>query len=964
MLGIVLFIGLPNWCLADSIKAFSLREANLLLKNGNVVNEEIRTLGGITRLAGMVFDRKTGDIILVGKTRKDLPPTTIDDLAVTLRCRLLKGQYPRVSIDMDEETAKTGMQDVRFEGGIEETKFGSDFLESDVILKRYSLDLLRQIHGVEPYLKLYEIATRKQMAEEGHPVEQVKWFSEEESGKIVEQYVGKKASEKGIVQSRFWFHVIDDESFIVEQDDVYVIEELRLGVKTETILQRGVDASGKKVEGGRDDVGEEFSRQFTEHYHNACSEHPLLKRLKVMFDLVCIAEGVAQLGDERPDLDYLLHRHHVQSEATPERYPLVHRVGEFHGKDDVSVLAQLSGGISLEAILLALEDGDVNGLKMAVLRSRPDKHSLCWTLPLDEWKMPNDEPGNSEAGVAASRKELRPKDLGFAVSVQKYVFDPARPGNETLKFKGFPAPPATKHTPVSNPKFRKLERLRTVSKSSIDIEDVTLKKAILAENWEKVADLLDKVDAQSPSPVLRYIKGHACLATNRNNESLSLFFMMSLEDLKKWAEWCETFVSQNKTKSIAYYFLGDIYSRVGDLDQSFNHFSKAIEIDKENYLAWNARGVISTLRKKYDNSMKDFTKSLSIKYDFVDARNNLGMMRIRQGQGRKGARARFLSVIDLDNKHALAHHGLGCLELLKAQEMDPEKNKNIEKALELLPNAKELFIENHVRFADAYLEKQAAVLIADAGEEGTAIKKDYKISQLSAQYKKYEQILNDPSANIVQKTRAAFGSDRTKLQLSNHANRMSQGEMNRLALKDPTVLGIMGNAVSARERNLKTQQTFGNAYHSFYKYVVNPTIGKAPIIGSHAKTILDGANDHLRNQFKIRHNNALEMKHRFVTAQDYYINQHIKNGTFDGKTYRMQNPDRRSGMSEYTPSQSPAGYADKLGVSKGIPGQRDTFQGATTNKAHVIWDDNEWPFMPIFGLLYPVPQANSESDGD
>ena len=168
-----------------------------------------------------------------------------------------------------------------------------------------------------------------------------------------------------------------------------------------------------------------------------------------------------------------------------------------------------------------------------------------------------------------------------------------------------------------------------VNAEPVPVIDKTVEAALLAEDWEKVADLLDKVDTQTSSPVLRYIKGHACLATNRNNESLSLFFMMSMEDLKKWAEWCETFVSQNKTKSIAYYFLGDIYSRVGDLDQALKHFLKAIEIDKENYLAWNALGVISTLRKEYDNSMKDFTEALSIKPEFIDAHNNIGMTRIR-----------------------------------------------------------------------------------------------------------------------------------------------------------------------------------------------------------------------------------------------------------------------------------------------------------------------------------------------
>jgi len=956
MLGIVLFLSSPNWCLADSIKAFSLREANLLLEGGNAVNEELMTLGGITRLAGMVFDRETGDVILIGKTRKDLPPTTIDDFAVALRCRLLKGQYPRVSIDMDEETAKTGMQEVRFEGGIEETKFGSDFLESDVILKRYSLDLLRHIHGVEPYLKLYEIATRKQMAEEGHPVEQVKWFSEEESGKIVEQYVGKKASEKGIVQSRFWFHVIDDESFIVEQDDVYVIEELRLGVKTETILQRGVDASGKKVEGGRDDVGEEFSRQFTEHYHNACSEHPLLKRLKVMFDLVCIAEGIAHLGDERPDLDYLLHRHHVQSEATPKRYPLVHRVGEFRGKDDVSVLAQLSGGISLEAILLALEDGDVNGLKMAVLHSRPDKHSLCWTLPLDEWKMPNDEPVNSETGVTASRKKLRPKNLGFAVSVQKYVFDPAQPGNETLKFKGFPAPPATRHTPVSNPKFRKLERLRTASKSSIDIEDVTFKRAILAEDWGKIADLLNEVNTKTKSPVLRYIKGHACLATNRNNESLSLFFMMSREDLKKWAEWCEAFVSQNKTKSIAYYFLGDIYSRVGALDQALKHFSKAIEIDKENYLAWNALGVISTLRKNYNNAIEDFNKAANINPDFNDVNNNLGMMRIRQGQGRKGAIAKFRSVIESDQGHALAHHGLGCLELLKAQKLAPQENKNIQKALELLPDVQELFIENETRFADAYLDKQAEFLFADAGEEGTLLKKEFKIRQLGSQAAHYRGQQSQPNANLITKLFGKYREIGVQKQLVNQVRDMSPGEMKRLSKTDSRSFGEALNAVSINERVSRIRLKQDKKNYALDQ-VLSVGVSTIPLVGGTASKVIDLVSENYYNNVKQKYANDQALKKTMVDAMDYEIKRQIKTGKY--------NP---TSMPESFKNSRNAQSIDINKLSKIYPGQKpsQTFRpaGATTNKAHVIWDDNEWPFMPIFGLWYPVPQANSESNGD
>ena len=448
--GLALLSGSVTRSCAEELKAFSLREANRLLAAGQSRNEELQTLGGITRFAGMVLDREKQDIILIGKVRVDLPPASIDDLAVALRCRLLRGGCPRVSIDMVEETARTGMQNVRFDGGIDRTAFGSNFLGSDVILKRYSLGLLEEIGGLDPYLKLYENATKTRLAKEGKAVDQTIWLSEAESKKAVERFAGKAVAEETTVQSRFWFHVKEDESFIVEKDDVYVIEELRLGVKTETLLHQNGNDAGNEAGPKRDIVGEEFSRQFTERYQAAAEEYPLLQHLKTLFDFVCIAEGIANLGEARPDIDFLLLQYKVRSAETPEKYPLVQRVGEFRSQGDVSAVVQLSGGIDLEAILLALEDGDVNGLKMVVRQSRPGDHALSWTLPLSDWQMPNDNPPEQppQSGSRKGEKRNPPKDLGFALTVQRYVFDSTSTAGAARKFEGFAPLPAAKPTPV------------------------------------------------------------------------------------------------------------------------------------------------------------------------------------------------------------------------------------------------------------------------------------------------------------------------------------------------------------------------------------------------------------------------------------------------------------------------------------------------------------------------------------
>lgn len=444
------------------IVAFSLRAANELLAQGRTNDETLHSLGGITRFAGMIFDREGKDIILVGKADPELPAATLDDLAVALRGRLLKGGCPRVSIDTVAETAKTGMQAVRTQGGIDRSQFGADFIASDVVLKRYSLDLLTRIPGVDPYLKLYEGAARKRLEAQGHDKVEACWLSEAESSQAVARHLGKQTVESRAVQNRFWFHARDEESFIVQKDDVFVIEELRLGVKMETLSNTARKGAQTEPDAGADSAAAEFARQFTAGYQQALAQNPPLKRLKVLFDMVCLAEGIAHLGQERPELDPLLHAYRVRAVDTPTQFPVIHRVAEFRAKNNVSLLAEVSGGIDLEAVLLALDDGDVSGLKLAVIGTRPDQHALSWPLPLQDWKMPNSE------GLAAlpraestnSPSHTPKKEIGSAINVQQYVFDPANSRPDDPVFNGFLPPGITDPLGPSELKFQFHDRLR------------------------------------------------------------------------------------------------------------------------------------------------------------------------------------------------------------------------------------------------------------------------------------------------------------------------------------------------------------------------------------------------------------------------------------------------------------------------------------------------------------------------
>jgi len=78
---------------------------------------EVFNLGGITAIKGLVYDRKTGDVILVGQRDPKRAKLTLDDFVVALRARFIYRKWPLVSIDPTPQTKETNMQIVRFEGG-------------------------------------------------------------------------------------------------------------------------------------------------------------------------------------------------------------------------------------------------------------------------------------------------------------------------------------------------------------------------------------------------------------------------------------------------------------------------------------------------------------------------------------------------------------------------------------------------------------------------------------------------------------------------------------------------------------------------------------------------------------------------------------------------------------------------------------------------------------------------------
>ena len=341
--------------------AFSLKVAQERIvstpkdKDFRKAHPEVFTLGGITKIRGLVYDRKNEDIILVGQRDPERSILTLDDFVVALRARFIHGKWPLVSIDPTPETEKTQMQVVRFEGGIENTQFGQDLLDADYRLKKIGMGLLPSgVQGLKTYWDL--------------GMERVKH--------------GSGSSHK--IGSRFWFYPVLPS--VTVREDVVAIKGLKVGVFTE-VLSAEID--GKEIEDlstFQDQAGDMFAKQISERFENLATVHPSFSRLQGLDELVALTKAIEEMY-EKPDLDWWLMEYQVKHVDTRDELKVLKRREEYRVPVSEGYYEghwEVSGGVELMAIALRLKAGDVTALKEAVLKTRPKPDAFCWSF-FEKW---------------------------------------------------------------------------------------------------------------------------------------------------------------------------------------------------------------------------------------------------------------------------------------------------------------------------------------------------------------------------------------------------------------------------------------------------------------------------------------------------------------------------------------------------------------------------------------------------
>ena len=407
----------------DAFIAFSLKTAEKHLLNTSTQNDSsIYRLGGITRLLGLVIDRSANDIILVGKKNQQLPVARLDDLVVALRAKLIHNDFPMVSIDPVDNTLITKMQKVRFGGHIENTSFGLDFLNSDIFLKKYSLELEKYIQDVPSYKQLSLAETLDLLRKQGVTISETRWLSSKElegfDGKIIE--AGQSS------QSRFWFNY-KNSARVEKMNDVACIRSLDIVIQNEKTLNNPSDYI---IDQPKQDAAElQFAKLFSDNYYKIGSFHPSLLRLKLLFDMTAIAE-VLKVTSNIPDIGFLLRDYPVKKVPTNEEFELITLCAAIERADGKTSLVQLSGGIEISTDIEWLNDGNLNKLKKIVLDARPNINTLFWNVGLEGWKMPN----NKGLVMHSEKKQTQ---SGFSVISNNVVLGKYTSDSDAKIFEGF-----------------------------------------------------------------------------------------------------------------------------------------------------------------------------------------------------------------------------------------------------------------------------------------------------------------------------------------------------------------------------------------------------------------------------------------------------------------------------------------------------------------------------------------------
>jgi len=154
------------------------------------------------------------------------------------------------------------------------------------------------------------------------------------------------------------------------------------------------------------------------------------------------------------------------------------------------------------------------------------------------------------------------------------------------------------------------------------------------------------------------------------------------EDYRAALDLFRSVVERDPDFAGAYFNLGFVYKKVGEMEKARSWYEKAAEIRPDYYEAWVEIGNLYNEDHEYGKSLEAFERAVAIRADEISTLYNYGAVAMNAGAMPK-AREAFGKLLAIDSSHAMANYQMGMV-MVNLGEND-EAISYLERYLELDP---------------------------------------------------------------------------------------------------------------------------------------------------------------------------------------------------------------------------------------------------------------------------------------
>ena len=492
-----------------------------------------------------------------------------------------------------------------------------------------------------------------------------------------------------------------------------------------------------------------------------------------------------------------------------------------------------------------------------------------------------------------------------------------------------------------------------------------IKKSMLVEDWSKVAALIGEVKPETPV-VLRFIKGHAGLALNQNDDSVFLFLLSTAAiGLDVWKRWSEAFSQEHPTVAIAHYFHGDSLARLQNYKEAVSVFERGLKLNPNHPLLLNARGVAYARLHRVSDARESFNAAIDAsKQQLADAYGNLGAAWIQSQEGAEGAEAAFTRALDGSSGYALAAHGLLCVRMVlgKTEGLEELADRSV-----LFAKLDAITGEN----VQALIETAAArqgITIALNGELGTSLKRTYD---------------GGPGDDLRDKLQSSF-DHQARVSQSNLPNVMKsivgkyqESKRGQVIADHALHYGVQATAEAIGKMDIRQQQSlqqndmpkYAGRAKNFSGFTKGVGLASSVVAGGSvtALTKSKSAGALTAGATKMAYDSSAQ-RSKDLSALVLNVSSSMKaqfgpgshppaipepRGYAGTRTFPKQKPTAGPPPGYKPPSiPAPENYRGTVNIPGQVPG------GANLSMALIKWDDGDWPFKPVYGLAYGLVPPN------